>query len=640
MRAKTAACAAALFALNVFICRELFHAEFIQPMGSVEGAYIAIARYTMQNWADRTWWPLWFAGMPWANVYQPGFHVVVAALAGWSHVSPVIVYHAVVAVVYCLAPVTLYVFAYAFSGSRRYAFLAGLLYSVFSFSNILGSVRHDLGGWWKLRRFQCAVHYGEGPHTAAIMLSPLALLFLHRAVTRRHWADVLIAPLLVAAIFLTNWPGSVGFAMMLLAYAVAFGPRRWPMLLAIVALAYGLCCRWMPPATLWTVVSASQYANGNFPFTARHLLVIAACAGLIGAMWWLLRGSPDYVRLLAFLVFFTALVPEVSDLTGFALLPQPHRWALQMEMMVALAVGYWMTQVKSRAVYGAVVAACLLQAIHVRTFAAEALRPVDIAARSEYKVAMWFRGHLPDARVFAPAADSIWLNVFGDTPQVGGCCDQGVSNFQSRVALFTIYSGMNAGARDAEYSISWLKAFGAQAVAISGPRSTEPFHPYAHPFKFDGVLPVLWRDGDDVIYRVPSATGSLAHVMPEQSDVLRPPLHGLDQEAFRPYLLALDDPAAPPASFQWTTRHSAHISANVAPGQIVAVQVSHDPGWHAIANGRPVSIARNALGLMSIHPECSGACSIDLSYQEPVYPRAITWISVVALAGWVALCLL
>jgi len=34
-----------LFALNAFVCRELFAAEYLSYMGSIEAAFISLARY-------------------------------------------------------------------------------------------------------------------------------------------------------------------------------------------------------------------------------------------------------------------------------------------------------------------------------------------------------------------------------------------------------------------------------------------------------------------------------------------------------------------------------------------------------------------------------------------------------------------
>ena len=42
---RTAACALALFALNAYITLRLFHTDYTRQMGSIEAAYIGLARY-------------------------------------------------------------------------------------------------------------------------------------------------------------------------------------------------------------------------------------------------------------------------------------------------------------------------------------------------------------------------------------------------------------------------------------------------------------------------------------------------------------------------------------------------------------------------------------------------------------------
>ena len=69
---------------------------------------------------------------------------------------------------------------------------------------------------------------------------------------------------------------------------------------------------------------------------------------------------------------------------------------------------------------------------------------------------------------------------------------------------------------DGAVARDWLRIYGCDAVIVSGPASEEQFKPYAYPRKFDGVLPVLWRENDVTIYAVPRRSSSLA-------DVVRPP---------------------------------------------------------------------------------------------------------------------
>src|SRR5579862_839564 len=111
-RYLTIASAGFLFALNAYICRNLFAARFIDERGSTAGAFIAISRWVMHHWNDLTWYPLWFTGIPFFHVYQPGLHVVVAGAANLFHFTPGRSYFIVIALVYALQPVTFYWLCY------------------------------------------------------------------------------------------------------------------------------------------------------------------------------------------------------------------------------------------------------------------------------------------------------------------------------------------------------------------------------------------------------------------------------------------------------------------------------------------------------------------------------------------------
>ena len=120
-----------------------------------------------------------------------------------------------------------------------------------------------------------------------------------------------------------------------------------------------------------------------------------------------------------------------------------------------------------------------------------------------------------------------------------------------QIATYTIYTGENAGDRDAEYSILWLKAYGCHAITVPGPQSREAYKPFRNPRKFEGVLPLLWHDEDDSIYAVPQRSTSLAHVIPAGAAVVRPPIHGLDVPEVTRFVAAMEDPAMPLADFSW-----------------------------------------------------------------------------------------
>ena len=141
-----------------------------------------------------------------------------------------------------------------------------------------------------------------------------------------------------------------------------------------------------------------------------------------------------------------------------------------------------------------------------------------------------------------------------------------------------------------------MKAFGIDAVAVSGPKSREAYRDYRNPRKFDGLLPEAWRDGDDVIYRVPRRSAGLAHVVRRGDLAARQPVNGIDIEPVRPYVAALEDASLPLATMTWRSRHEAVISARMEKAEILSVQISYHPGWKASVGGQPRRVYGDNLG--------------------------------------------
>jgi hypothetical protein len=221
-------------------------------------------------------------------------------------------------------------------------------------------------------------------------------------------------------------------------------------------------------------------------------------------------------------------------------------------------------------------------------------------------------------------------NAFTDVPQLAGCCDPSVPTFSHRLALYTIYSAENAGDRYIPAVLLWLKAYGAQAILVTGPNSSEFFRPYARPGAFRNALPQLWRYGDNVIYKVPSASLSFAHVLDRTELVNRQPANGLDTAGLEVYVAGLER-ARSQAEFQWINPHQARVHAQVAKGQVVSVQISYDPGWRATISGIGQTIRSDALGLMVIDPACTGSCDIDLEFGPGFGVHWTTWVQILGL---------
>jgi hypothetical protein len=168
---------------------------------------------------------------------------------------------------------------------------------------------------------------------------------------------------------------------------------------------------------------------------------------------------------------------------------------------------------------------------------------------------------------------------------------------------------------------------------VSEPPSTERYDAFVNPKKFEGVLPVLWRDGGDTIYDVPSRSRSLAHVIPAAAVVTRRPIHGLDIEPVEAFVAALEDPRYPVAELEWTGMSEAVIRASVEAGRMVAVQMTYTPGWEAWVDGERRLVRGDAIGQMVVEPDCSGPCEITLRYtggMERVLTRGLSAMALLA----------
>ncbi len=636
-------CALFLFAGNAYLCHELFHTEFTERMESIESSYMAISHWAMNHWGDLNWFPEWYAGMPFKQVYQPGFHLTVAALGtvtGWTTQHA---YHFFTALEYSLGPVTLFLLCYRVTGWLGFAMTSGLLYSLISPASLLvPQIRYDTNNLITARRFIVLVRYGEGPHTTAVMMMPLVLLVLHYAVTeRRRWAFI-AAPLALAALVLTNWPGTMGFCLALAAYLLSRlqskHPVNWPVMIGVAAVAYLIACPWVPPSIIRLVQRNAQQSDATIMGVKHFASLLAVMAGALVLHFILhrLRTNP-WLRFFVYFTFITGVISICREWFGWHLLPQSNRFQVEFEMAAA-ALAAWIAKLiydrSPKALRIALIVVLIsggaYEGKRFRRFARRQVHPINIASTIEYRMAKWFDENMHGNRVFGPGNVSLWMNMFTETPQKSGCCDQAVPVHEHRIADYAICTGQNAGDRDAADSILWLKSYGVDVIGVTGPKSTEIYHPFWNARKFEGVLPLLWAEGDNAIYSVDRRSRSLAHVVGRDQIVSHPPENGLIVEPLIPYVNAMEAPDAPRATFRWINLHQARVEADVAPGKVVSVQISYDRGWRATIGGAGQRLFADALGLMVVEPRCAGLCTIDLEWDGGPEAR---WTRIAQLAG-------
>jgi hypothetical protein len=649
--AKTAGPAALLILLNAYVTQRLFTVDYIAQMGSIEGVYLGLARYVARHFDDLGWFPLWYGGIPYADSYPPLLHWICGLAMVLTGTSPGRAHHFVTALFYALGPAMLFWLAWRLTGNRACAFVTALGYSLLSPTCLLvPRIARDSGGMWGERRLQDLTGYGEGPHIASLCLLPLAIGLLHVALTGagarargwRWWAFA--AVLAIAAVPLSNWLGAIAIAMAIAAYLLAGLPKglparaRWGGAIAMCAAAYTIALPWLSPATIAVIRANAPRVGGSFVFNSRqHLYALGVAVGFTAAAWGLSR--LDVARATRFAVLFAILTGAVNlgdAWFGISLVPQPHRYQLEMDMAfwTAAVFAVWpLVEGLRRREAIALGAILALPSIHLVNLQYADARnndqPLDIRTTVEYKASTWLEAHLPGARVFAPGSFGYWLNAFGDIPQLTGGFDNGIANPALPHVIFSIQDG---AFRDR--ALDMLRAYGVDAILI-GTEDTPDFHQPVHHLDRFAAEKVLWREGGDAIYDTGRRSRSLAHVMRPADLAQYAPDYNYPQ-ILTPYLAALHNPVYPPADFRWLAPSEASVAAGaMQPEQILSVQVSWDQGWAATANGRGVPVYGDKMGQIVVEPRCSGPCSVRLRWDGGVEGILTRWLSRVTLASGV-----
>ncbi len=627
---------AIIFAVNVWVVWKLFFTEYLDQLPSVEGEFIAMARYIQHHWPTYDWQSLWNAGFPAARTYQPLAHYAVAAFSSLSGLSPASGFHFIGALSYSLCGVAFYYLAKALSGSRVMAFGAALSFSLFSPSGILiPAIARDAGGIWNARRLQVLVVYGELPNLTGLMIGMFALTLLHRAVTRRTPGSALLAALVIAAVPATNWPATIPLAIAILCYVAALPWTEMrncaPRVAAIGLMATAFALPFALPSTIFSTYSGTIQMTAFPAHDMRRWL----CEALLLVSFFLLRlvlirtRAPFGLRFAALWLNVLAWI-VLPTLAGVEILPQALRFHVAIEIPLTLVCAFlvswfcgWCPQ--NRRLAGVVFTLFFCaQIYHYHRYARSIIHKLDISKTLEYEEAEWFDANMHGERVLAPGTVQFWMNEFTDTPQMGGCCLQSLVNPENLIADYITAAGYQSDAESADYSTLWMKAYAVHAVAIGGPQSREWYKDFKFPDRFRDRLPLAWSSGDDFIYRVPERVSGLARVVRKSDLVTHPPVNGIDVSEMRPFVAALDDPSLPVASWQWHDTNTASIRATFTPGQVIAVALNYDKGWQASVAGRKVPVRPDGLGFVVIEPGCSGPCEVQMHWSPGIEP----WIVV------------
>ncbi|MDZ4802469.1 MAG: hypothetical protein SGI92_30290 [Bryobacteraceae bacterium] len=349
-------------------------------------------------------------------------------------------------------------------------------------------------------------------------------------------------------------------------------------------LAWLLFSPWIPPSLLWTI-RANSSLNAEVPPEARPLLAFGAIALALALTWLATRRLDPAPRWILLFACPLILTPVLFQHQKLWFIPQPGRYKMEAEFVIALLIGLALHAIYRRAPVWFSVALTLPvawvlanQVVPHRRFAKAVLKPVPAETSIEARSARWIEANLPGQRVMLSGSMAQWANAFADVDQLGGFSYPTTPNPAQQMAVNEQHWGREPGP-----SLEWLRRFGVTAVAVPGPKSPEFWKPYQNPGKYEGVLSVLWREDDTTIYAVPG----------------------------------------PPSPLKWRNSDRASFTGSGS----VDVGINAMPGWHT---SRGV-IRKNEFGLMQIDTGCAQPCTVELTYAGSMEAWLLRLVSLSAL---------
>jgi hypothetical protein len=579
--------------LNAYLVRHVFFLTFTGATNAMHGYWIALGRLMGDRWLIPQWVPYWAGGMPAELTYAP-----LVPWLGW-HLG----IYAVMAAIFAIGPAALFAMAWQLSGKPGWAFVAGVVYSLYSPTELL--VPDGEFNWIHVvdsRRLYLNFVWDEAPHQLA-----LAMVCLAVAAWARGWQTAAAVAIAVGA--LANPFGITGAALFGLCWVLVSG--NWRIAAISGAVAYLIVCPFYPPSLLGVLRSNSLLVHESAwtPGSWLGLLVVSAGVALL---WLLTRQWAPVRRFAMLLAWVTTAIPVLYVRWDIVLLQQPGRYKCEMALALALFFVFglervlagrarWLTA--ALAVLGIALAA--RQIVELRRYSRNEIRQAAAENTIEYSAAREVKG-----TVFTVGSLAHWINVYRDARQYsGGSFPTTPNPVQQRlVQELTVEKSW-------EKFVLWMQATGVDSVLSPGRRSPEFWKPFANDV-LAGHLPVLWEERDTRLYQIPRTRRTMVHSIP-----------GLIP--LEPYVKAIEDPAAPPLSMEWLSNSRGFVRGSWRPGDMVLVHMNWHKGWKAYLNGREAPTGADGLGQMVIVP--GGAGELELVFGRGWEPWAMRAISALTL---------
>jgi hypothetical protein len=632
------------------LVRPIYRAEYLVAWNSIESTFISDGHFLRDHWPHPAWQPNWYGGTRFDYVYPPALRYGTAAISKFKGRSTARAYHIYIAVLYAIGIAGVYWLVRTGSGSRWLAFWAAVASALVSpcfllFHNFL----IDYGTiYWMPLRLGVLIRYGEGPHMSSFAVLPFALAGAWYGLRRSNPGRLAGAAIASALVVAHNFYGATALAIFfpILVWCVWLAEQDgwvWARAAAIAALAWGLCACWFTPSYVRiTLANMALVSSTGHAWSAVLAAVVIAIYGMLS--WKLARGRPDraWANFCIGGLVVMGLNVMGNQYFDFRVMGEPGRLMPELDLAILLAGTALLAWIAGRGAWWRVTLAAVLAVaclVPGKGYVRHAWRilppPSTDKGRIELVLTDWIAQNLPGVRTLVTGSLRFWYNTWHELPELGGGSEQGLLNINSNHAYFHAVADDNV-----EFCVAWMQAMGTGAVAVHDKNSAEVYHDFGNPGKFEGKLEKVYdNQAGDRIYRIPRRWPWLARVADGaalRAVPVSPPEPDLDQ--LYHYRDLLEHGPDSPAPLTWRGPEEMTVNANLAPGQLLLIQESYDPAWHATSAGRDVPITRDPYGQLLLDPG-PGAHRIDLRFETPLENRigiALTLASLAACAVLIA----
>ncbi|MDO8657164.1 MAG: hypothetical protein Q7K55_00375 [Candidatus Levybacteria bacterium] len=204
-------------------------------------------------------------------------------------------------------------------------------------------------------------------------------------------------------------------------------------------------------------------------------------------------------------------------------------------------------------------------------------------------------------RVFLSGSSVFWINSQINVDQVRGGVDQGAINPFWAHGAYQIREGENSKLTKALLSI-----FGVSYILVHEKGSEEYYQDFKKPEKFKS-LPVLKKEGDDVLYKVNNS--SIGRIAKKEILSIKKPENGADGKAIYSYANNLIGSA----NAVFIKANMIDITAQTKKDQVISLAITYDKRWKII-EGEGSNFS-DSIGNMVIIPGKEGYQNFKLQYK-------------------------